>query len=270
MGFAVTDFKTNLAAGGGGARPSLYKIDINGPGGFAGSFNSNSNILVKAAAIPASTIAPLTVNYMGRAYKTPGFRTFDVWNVTVINDEDMAARANLISWMRVLGGRLAGERDSSFGGGAANTSKHEGDATVTQMGVGGTPKQSWKVHQLWPTELGEIALDWSSDAIEEYTVAFAYDYWSHGSNSSASGSPVPSDYRLKDNISLLQEGTSTTPNIYLFRYKWDSENYFIGVMAQELLDTGYKNAVHKDSNGYYSVNYSRLGFPMMKISKSQI
>ena len=40
MAFKVTDFKTNLAAGGGGARPSLYKIDINGPGGFAGSFNT--------------------------------------------------------------------------------------------------------------------------------------------------------------------------------------------------------------------------------------
>ena len=37
---------------------------------------------------------------------------------------------------------------------------------------------------MWPTELGEIALDWSSDAIEEYTVAFAYDYWSHGTGTS--------------------------------------------------------------------------------------
>ena len=183
MAFAVTDFKTQLATGGGGARPSLYTIDINGPTTTL-SFNGNSNILVKAAAIPASTIAPLTVNYMGRAYKTPGFRTFDVWNVTVINDEDMAARANLVSWMRVLGGRLAGERDTTYGGHAATLAKHEGDATVTQMGMDGSAKQSWKVHQMWPTELGEIALDWSSDAIEEYTVGWAYDYWSHGTSSS--------------------------------------------------------------------------------------
>ena len=124
---------------------------------------------------------------------------------------------------------------------------------------------------MWPTELGEIALDWSSDAIEEYTVAFAYDYWSVAA-AVAPGGPAggASDYRWKDNISLLRKSTSTTPNIYLFRYKWDKENYFIGVMAQELLDTGYKNAVHKNSEGYYSVDYSRLGFPMMKISKSRI
>ena len=184
MAFKVTDFKTNLAAGGGGARPSLYKIDINGPGGFAGSFSTNSNILVKAAAIPASTLAPLTVNYMGRAYKTPGFRTFDTWTVTVLNDEDMAARLQLIKWMQRLAGTLQGQRSDHAGGSAETLANYEGDAIVTQMGKDGRSKQSWKIHQMWPTELGEIALDWSSDAIEEYTVAFAYDYWSHGTGSS--------------------------------------------------------------------------------------
>ena len=177
MAFAVTDFKTNLATGGGGARPSLYTIDINGPIA-ALSFSDSSNILVKAAAIPASTIAPLTTNYMGRAYKTPGFRTFDVWNVTVINDEDMAARSNIISWMRRISGSLQGNRSAFLGGKVPDSS--EGDATVTQMGKDGDAKQTWKMFQMWPTELGEIALDWSSDAIQEYTVAFAYDYWSHG------------------------------------------------------------------------------------------
>ena len=179
MTFAVTTFKTKLATGGGGARPSLYSIDINGPTA-ALSFSDSSNILVKAAAIPATNIAPLTVNHMGRAYKTPGFRTFDTWTVTVINDENMEARGKLISWMSKIGGALRGSRSTTFGGPADTLAKSEGDAIVTQMGVDGTAKQSWKVFQMWPTELGEIALDWSSDAIEEYTVAFAYDYWSHG------------------------------------------------------------------------------------------
>ena len=178
MAFSVTSFKTNLAAGGGGARPSLYTIDINRTIGK--SFSSFSNILVKAAAIPASTIAPLTVNYMGRAIKSHGFRTFDTWTVTVINDEDMAARGNIIAWMRAISGSLQGNRSAILGGDADSITDSEGDATITQMGVAGSATQKWKVHQMWPTELGEIGLDWSSDTIEEYTVAFAYDYWSHG------------------------------------------------------------------------------------------
>ena len=182
MAFSVTSFKTNLQTGGGGARPSLYTVDINGPSTY--SFSGNSNILVKAAAIPASTIAPLTTNYMGRAIKMPGFRTFDTWTVTVLNDEDMSARETIMKWMRAIAGTLQGNRDGTSGGPANSLTKSEGDATVTQMGVKGTATQTWKVHQMWPTELGEIPLDWSSDTIEEYTIAFAYDYWSHGTGSS--------------------------------------------------------------------------------------
>ena len=178
MAFTVSTFKTQLASGHGPARPSLYKIDINTPTTIGQSFSGSSNLLVKAAAIPASTIAPLTVNYFGRAYKTPGFRTFDVWNVTVINDENMAARQSIMDWMVSISGSLQGNRDTTHGG-RTGTSV-EGDATVTQLSIDGDDVGSWKMHNLWPTELGEIGLDWSSDVIEEYTVAFAYDYWSQG------------------------------------------------------------------------------------------
>ena len=40
---------------------------------------------------------------------------------------------------------------------------------------------TWTFENIFPVSLGEIALDWgSNDTIEEYTVEFAYDYWSHG------------------------------------------------------------------------------------------
>ena len=74
-----------------------------------------------------------------------------------------------------------------------------------------------------------------------------------------------SDYRLKDNISLLQEEGFGIPNIYSFNYKWDTKTTWIGVMAQELLDTGYSDAVGIDSEGFYNVDYSKLGFPMIGV-----
>ena len=80
----------------------------------------------------------------------------------------------------------------------------------------------------------------------------------------AEGGP-PSDYRLKDNITLLQEEGFGIPNIYSFNYKWDTEITWIGVMAQELLDTGYSDAVGIDSEGFYNVDYSKLGFPMIGV-----
>ena len=88
MAFNASTFKSKLSAAGGGARPALYKVKINNTNA-SNSFTltSNEDLLVKAASLPAANIAPLAVNYAGRAYKWQGFRTYDIWNVTVINDE---------------------------------------------------------------------------------------------------------------------------------------------------------------------------------------
>ena len=184
MAFKVTDFKSNLVAGGGGARPSLYKIDINSTTGTL-SFSDNANILVKAAALPANNIAALPVNFGGRAYKLNGFRTFDNWTTTVINDENMEVRQKIMEWMRIMSGEFDGKRDADH----AKTFM-DGDATVTQVGVKGDDLHTYKFYNLWPTELAEVPLDWASDAIQEYTVTWAYDYWGHGASFSAPTSTV--------------------------------------------------------------------------------
>ena len=270
MAFSPATFKSNLSKAGGGARPSLFKVEINSSMAGVAGLTSTEALLVKGAALPASNIAPLTVNYAGRAYKWQGFRTYDLWTVTVINDESFSIRNKMMEWMRKLSGTMDGERTGSYGDPSASGQWIDGEAVVTQMGVGGKEKQKYKLYNLWPTELGEIAVDWSNDAIEEYTIGFAYDYWSQGSDTS-SGNNVPpsmrSDFRLKNDIVLLQKATSILPNIYMFKYKWDNFTNYIGVMAQELLDTGYSSAVHKDSNGYYSVDYSKFGLPFGKISR---
>ena len=178
MAFTVSEFKSNMADGGGGARPALFKVSITNSVDATLSFDS---LLVKAAAIPASTIAPIAVNYAGRAYKWSGFRTFDNWTVTVINDEDFHIRNQMMKWMRQISGSLDGTRTQTLGDHIlANGSYREGNATVTQLGTDGVAKQIYKFYNLWPTELAEISVDWSLDAIQEYTIGFAYDYWGHG------------------------------------------------------------------------------------------
>ena len=187
MAFTVSEFKSNLAAGGGGARPALYEVNINNTHdpdlGFGVSTSKVSGLLVKAASIPPANIAPLAVNYAGRAYKWSGFRTFDNWTVTVLNDEDFKIRGQMMDWMRIISGKLDGTRNTDYGSPVtAGTVKgyYEGNATVKQLGKDGVVKQIYKFYNLWPTELAEIAVDWSQDAIQEYTIGFAYDYWGHG------------------------------------------------------------------------------------------
>ena len=180
MSFTPSTFKSNLSAAGGGARPSLYQVKINYGQSASNSvsLSGTQTLLVKAAALPASNIAPLAVNYAGRAYKLAGFRTYDNWTVTVINDEDFAIRNKMTHWMLWIAGQLDGERNTTMGDPSVNGYWEEGEAYVQQVATDGlTVGPEYKLSNLWPTELGEIAVDWSSDVLQEYTIGFCYDQW---------------------------------------------------------------------------------------------
>ena len=181
MAFKLSNFKSNISAQSGGARPALYQIDIN-HFSASSSLSTEQNILCKAASIPAANIAPLPVNYAGRAYKWNGFRTYDNWTVTVINDEDFAIRNTMTNWMRYMAGKMDGERTSLYGNPLVGKNWFDGDATVKQLSTSGSVLQTYKFEYLWPTEIAGIPVDWSSDAIQEYTITFAFDYWTHGAH----------------------------------------------------------------------------------------
>jgi len=65
-----------------------------------------------------------------------------------------------------------------------------------------------------------------------------------------------SDERLKENIKYLY--TKKGIKLYSFNYIWDKSITKVGVMAQDLLNTIYSNAVLTDKNGYYKVDYNKL------------
>jgi hypothetical protein len=82
-----------------------------------------------------------------------------------------------------------------------------------------------------------------SAAFNQMSGSFGYNY---------SGS----DIRLKRDIVLL-ETRADGIKVYSFRYK-TSEEYYIGVMAQDLLGTQWESAVGTGSDGMYWVDYSKL------------
>ena len=179
MGFAVSQFKSNIASNGGGARPNLFKVKIDGnQRASVLGFNKNEVILVKSAQIPGSTIAALPINYVGRPIKYAGFRTFENWTTTIINDDDFSMRNKVMEWMRTISGQLDGERNEEYGGYATAAGLYfEGTATVTQVNKDGVDGQSYTIDNIWPTVLGEITLGWETDGIEEYSVEWCFDTW---------------------------------------------------------------------------------------------
>lgn len=81
---------------------------------------------------------------------------------------------------------------------------------------------------------------------------------------SIAGAVAMSDFRLKDNITLVGKSPEGI-NIYTFSYI-GQEGLYEGVMAQELLGTKYSDSVVTMDNGMYAVNYTNLDVQFKKIN----
>ena len=172
----LSQFKSTLL--GGGARPNLFEVELTTlPSGITWDAEV-FRYLCKAAVLPASNIAQIDVPFRGRIFKVAGDRTFDVWQVTVINDEDFKIRSAFEEWMNQIS-----KLDNNMG--ATDPSAYMTNATVYQLGRGsqkasqdatGSSNAVLKEYEfvdIFPTAISAIDLSYdTSDAIEEFTVDF--------------------------------------------------------------------------------------------------
>lgn len=170
MAFNINDMRAQLA--GGGARPTLFQVQITNPANGAGDIKVP--FMCKAAQLPASTLGSIPIGYFGRKIQIAGDRTFDPWTVTIMNDEDFLIRNAMEEWMNQI--NLHEQNVTGFGTSAPSVYKSQ--ATVQQYGKDGNILREYKFNGIFPTAVGEISLDWDSvDTIEEFTVTFQYDWW---------------------------------------------------------------------------------------------
>ena len=167
----ISGFKSKLA--GGGTRPNLFEVEIAFPEVIAidNDVKEKSRFLVKAAALPASNITPIDVNFRGRILKIAGDRTFDTLTITVLNDVDFSIRSAFEKWMNLINkmSDATGEQDPAV---------YHPDANVHQLAREGSTLRTYKFHDVFPTNISQIDLSYETvDAIEEFTVEMQVQWW---------------------------------------------------------------------------------------------
>ena len=167
----ITDFKSKLT--GGGARPNLFEVELAFPEEIeiANDVKDKSRFLVKAAALPASNITPIDINFRGRILKIAGDRTFDTWTVTVINDTDFAIRSAFEKWMNQI-------NKLSDATGFNDPAEYQEDAYVHQLDRDGSTLRTYKFFDVFPTNISQVDLSYETiDTLEEFTVELQVLYW---------------------------------------------------------------------------------------------
>ena len=167
----ITDFKSKLI--GGGARPNLFEVELAFPEEIAidNDVKEKARFLVKAAALPASNITPIDVNFRGRILKIAGDRTFDTWTITVINDTDFAIRSAFEKLMNSIN-RLS---DAT---GTNNPADYQEDAYVHQLDRDGSTLRTYRFYDVFPTQISQVDLSYETvDTIQEFTVELQVLYY---------------------------------------------------------------------------------------------
>ena len=182
----ITDFKSKLT--GGGARPNLFEVELAFPSavGVDNDTLQKARFLVKAAALPASTVAPIDVPFRGRILKIAGDRTFETWTIKVINDTDFSIRSAFEKWMNTIN-RM---NDAT---GLTDPEEYQADAYVYQLSRDGGILRSYRFYDVFPTNITTIDLSYeTTDQLEEFDVELQVQWWeaSTGTSPEAGGEDI--------------------------------------------------------------------------------
>jgi hypothetical protein len=166
MSFNINGFRAQLT--GGGARPSLFRVQITNPITPVADFKST--FMIKASSLPAFNVGQYEVPYMGQKLKYGGDKTFEDWSVTVINDEDFLVRDAMAAWHNTIN---SPERNTR-----AMPDVYKSVAQITQLGKNEKPLKTYTFDGIFPVNISSIDVGWeTTDQIEEFQVTFAYDYF---------------------------------------------------------------------------------------------
>ena len=195
---SIEDFKAVLQ--GGGVRPTMFQVELTFPSGVSQDNNLLTNdgtFLIKASQLPASTIGQIDVPFRGRKLKVAGDREFADWSVNILNDVTFGLRKGLEEWSERI-------QNHNYALGATELNDYYASAIVRQLDRDGRQLRAYSFEGIWPKEIEAIGLDFeANNAVEDYGVTFAVQYWSATEN----GDPVTSSTPRDANAQLDQVST---------------------------------------------------------------
>ena len=171
---SIEDFKAVLQ--GGGVRSHHVPGGTDLPYGVSSDNNLLTNdgtFLIKASQLPASTIGQIDVPFRGRQLKVPGDREFEDWSVNILNDVTFGLRKGLEEWSERI-------QNHNYALGATELSDYYASAVVRQLDRDGRQLRAYRFRRhLAQDDLEAIGLDFeANNAVEDYGVTFAVQYWS--------------------------------------------------------------------------------------------
>jgi len=195
--FSVTKFRAEL---GTGSRPNLFKVQVTPPIGFTATDFTSFEYLCRSGSLPSATLGTIEIPMNGgRRLKMGGDRTFSEWTSTILNDEDFKIRSLMESWQNNIVKTNfertdLGNRSAATAATATTVAGLYGTVMIYQLKEDGSsvPNGSYRLKNCWPSDISQIDLSYdTTDAVEDFTVTWTYDYFENGFDASGDVAITP-------------------------------------------------------------------------------
>lgn len=180
---SIDNFKTNFK---GGTRPNRFSVTANWPTGIGADssflMNKVTSFKISSVRMPESKLSTIPTYYRGRRVNFAGDRSYGQWRISVLDDTDNYSLWKIFhTWME----KIDGHQSHLYSDGPYYTySKHQCSFTLNQYDLNGTSDdmvgttgiRTIVLKNVWPSAVGEIALDMKEGSIVEFAVDLFYDY----------------------------------------------------------------------------------------------
>ena len=166
-GFSLQEFmsaRTDFARG--------YTFYATFPSGMPGtSLVVDTKYLVKSTSLPVGTITPIETDWQGNKYKIAGTQEFTDFTITFNVDPDSEVRKSFVEWQTLI--HNPGNNEHGIPG--VGNNGYMTDILLEHLShLDGSTKMTYLLLGAWPTAVGEMALDYSSQEVATFDVTFVY------------------------------------------------------------------------------------------------
>jgi len=144
------------------ARAYLFDCKIEG---FDGNKHDH---LVSSTRLPERSISQVTTDWQGNNYKLGGTSEYSDFTITFNVDKDAIIRMDFMNWMD----DVHNPEDNTHG----SPPDYFKDITLKHLNGQESPIITYKLIDAWPTQVGEVSLDYSTKDVAKFDVTFAYQY----------------------------------------------------------------------------------------------
>jgi len=125
--------------------------------------------LVKSSSLPAEQLGQAVANWQGNEYKIATTSEYTDFTVDFNVDPDDSIRTDFVNWKKAA----HDVRDNTHG----IPPQYMWTITLEHLShVTGDPVLTYKLQMAWPSNVGELTLDYSAKEIATFSVTFAYQW----------------------------------------------------------------------------------------------